>query len=234
MTCEWPVDRGCLPDLPDPGDDTYDAKVAQRNHAENTAIAVLWALSGRQYSCTELTVRPEPRGWQGMCDAAPLIEAYYRNDFRGVTTAQPSPLTVKLEGPVYEIIDVTVDGVVLDEAEYALENDTLFRIGKAWPRNDMSKPAGYPGTWSVTYVKGQPPPEFVGTFVGQLAAEMIGACESGKCKLPRTVISTSRSGVTHVFDPTRMLRAGFTGLPNVDTWLASVNPHGLASTARIR
>jgi hypothetical protein len=48
------------------------------------------------------------------------------------------------------------------------------------------------------------------------------------------VVSTSRSGVTHVFDPTRMLGAGYTGIPEIDTWIASVNPNHLMATARVR
>lgn len=195
MTCEWPVDRSCLPDLPDKEDESYAAQLALRTHSENTAIAVLWALSGRQFSCTELTVRPEPVGWKGMCDDAPLIEAYYRNDWRGITSPSPSPMTVRLAGPVYEITKVTIDGQDLDPSEYRAEGDILYRLGKRWPRNNMSRPMGFPGTWSVTYIQGRPPPSFVGRFVGELAAEMITACiDTKRCKLPRTVVSTSRSG----------------------------------------
>lgn len=234
-TCDWPVDRTCLPELPDESDDDYAVAVELRNHAENTAIAVLWALTGRQFSCSEVTVRPEPSLARGGCDGAMLTEAYFRNDFRGIPPTYFSPMAVKLEGPVHEIVAVHIDGVLVDEAEYRLENDVLYRIGKRWPRNDMTKPLGFPGTWSVTYVRGCPPPAFVARFVGELAAEMIQACRDAKhCKLPRTVISTSRSGVTHVFDPTRMLSAGYTGLPNIDTWIASTNPNRLASTARLR
>lgn len=233
-SCDWPVDRTCFDDLPAENDPTYDAAVAQRNDAENKAIAVLFALTGRQFMCETKIVRPSPGGGGGICDDGPLVDAYYRNDWRGVPGAKASPMTVRLEGPAREIVTVTIDGVDIDPSEYRLEGDVLYRIGKRWPRNDMSKPRGFPGTWSVEYIMGSPPPPFVGGYVGQLAREMINACKNTKCKLPRTVVSTSRSGVTHVFDPTRMLAAGFTGLPDVDTWIAAVNPHNLAQTAKLR
>ena len=241
MSCPWPVDRTCLPELPALSDpptqdeqDAYDAAVAARNDAENKAVSVLWALSGRQFSCEERIVRPEPVAGGGICDEGPLIEAYYRNDWRGVPLAGPSPRSVRLAGPVQSIVTVTIEDTVLDESEYVLEGDLLYRRNGKWPRNDMSRPRGEVGTWSVTYIQGTPPPAFVGGFVGELASEMMMACADQKrCRLPRTVVSTSRSGVSHVFDPTRMLAAGFTGLSGVDTWLASVNPNKLAHTARI-
>lgn len=232
--CDWPVDRGCLPDLPAEDDEDYADKLARRNNAENAAIAVLFALSGRQFMCEEKIARPEPVNWSGICDEAPLIEAYYRNDWRGVSQSKPSPMTVQLDGPVMEILEIRLADEVMDPSEYRVENDILYRLGRRWPRNDMSRPRGFPGTWSVHYIKGRRPPAFVGGYVGELAAEMIAACEGGKCRLPRTVVSTTRSGVTHVFNPIPMLNAGYTGISRIDTWLASVNPHNLASTARIR
>ena len=231
--CEWPVDEVCLPELPEDTDPDYERKLGIRENAVAIATSVIWALSGRQFGCKNIVYRPRPNA-HGICDDAPLIEAYYRNDWRGVPGANSSPMTVKLEGPVQEIVTVTIDGVDIDPDEYVLEGDVLFRIGQAWPPNDMSKPMGFPGTWSIHYIQGTPPPAFVGRFIGQLAAEMATACEGGKCRLPRTVVSTSRSGVTHVFDPTRMLAAGFTGIPEIDTWLAAVNPGNLAATARVR
>ena len=233
MSCEWPVDDNCLPDLPAPDADDYDDKLAARDRAVEIAKSVLWALSGRQFGCKLTTVRPRPHA-RGLCDDAPLIEAYYRNDYRGVPGVAGSPMAVKLAGPVREIVTVTIGDTDLDPSEYVLEGDVLYRVGKAWPPNDMNKPMGFPGTWSVTYSQGTPPPDYVGPFVAQLAAEFVTACEGGKCRLPRTVVSTSRSGVTHVFDPTRMLAAGFTGVPEIDNWLASVNPGNLATAARIR
>lgn len=231
--CDWPVDDTCLPDLPAESDPGYAAAVIARDHAVQVAISVLWALSGRQFGCQTLTIRPEVGG-PTVCDDAPLIDAYYRNDWRGIPQIKTSPMVVHLQGPAQEIVTVTIDGVTVPPSEYVLEGDRLYRVGKRWPYQDMSKPLGFPGTWSITYVKGMPPPRHVGGFVGQLAAEMYQACIGGKCRLPRTVVSTSRSGVTHVFDPTRMLAAGLTGIPQIDSWLAAMNPNNLAQSARLR
>lgn len=236
MPCDWPVNRDCMEPLPAEDDPDYAARLAARNDAENKAVAVLFALSGRQFMCTETITRPQPVRRGGVCDDAPLIDAYYRNDWRGISVSpSPSPRAVVLAGPVQQIVTVTIDGVDIDPSEYVLEGDVLYRRTGKWPTNDMSLPRGEPGTWSVTYLQGTPPPEFVAGFVGELAQEMIIACHDQKrCRLPRTVVSTSRSGVSHVFDPTRMLSAGFTGLSGVDTWLASVNPNKLMHAARVR
>jgi hypothetical protein len=39
--------------------------------------------------------------------------------------------------------------------------------------------------------------------------------------------------VSHVFDPTKMLGSGYTGLPEVDSWLSAVNPHHLLAAPRV-
>lgn len=48
MSCDWPIDRGCLPPLPElpdtPTDEeqaAYDLALAQRNAAENLAVSVM-------------------------------------------------------------------------------------------------------------------------------------------------------------------------------------------------
>lgn len=232
----WPVDRTQLPGLPDPDDDGYDAAVARRNAAEDMAVSVLWALSGRQFGVAETTIRPATN---------PSVFVWQRTYGHWAETpcgcaagccVVAAPRVVHLPGPAQPDTDttpitVTVAGTDLTHTDYSLEGDCLYRAGgKEWPRQDFNRPLGEPGTWSVTYWRGLAPPAVVAPLVGQLAREFLTAIgdDPSECRLPATLTQMTRQGVTHVFDPARILAAGYTGLTEIDRWLAAVNPHRLA------
>lgn len=245
MSCSWPVDRTCLPELPDPGDDPdnpspeYVAALARQSAAEDMAVHVLWALSGRQFGVCETTARPCPQHARGF-GYGPFI----RTLSEGLWIDWPcgcigscsvsGPRVVHLPGPVANIVSATVDGVVLDADQYQLEGDALYRIGGSWPSQDLGRPLGESGTWSVTYGQGVPVPAGAGKLVGQLAREFIAACDDeDTCRLPRTLVATNRRGVSHQFDPSKILAAGYTGLPDADMWLSAVNPNHLAQAPEV-
>lgn len=72
MTCSWPTDRSCLT-VPDDGD---EVGMAQLEAAENLAVQVLWALSGRQYGVCPVIARPCPQGYPypyGYLIGGPLV-----------------------------------------------------------------------------------------------------------------------------------------------------------------
>jgi hypothetical protein len=238
------VDRGCLPALPDEDDPDYDYRLATRNNAEDTAVFVLWSLSGRRFGQCPAVARPCPRPfptWPTWASAPGIfIPVYWGGQWQNYTCSCAGgceitgPRAVHLPGPVAEITTVTIADEVLDPSEYVLEQDVLYRLNADWPKQNLGLPLPEEGTWSVEYLKGQAVPPYVAKMTGQLAAEFIIACDGGgKCRLPRTVVSTSRSGVSHVFDPTKMLGAGYTGLPEADSWLAAVNPHHLVAAPRV-
>jgi hypothetical protein len=81
----------------------------------------------------------------------------------------------------------------------------------------------------VTYNRGIVPPQGVAGLTGNLAKEMLDALDNeGRCRLPRTVTTASRNGVTYrAYDPAAIYANGKTGLPEIDLWLAAVNPHAL-------
>ena len=58
MSCDWPVDRSCLPALPPEDDDGYELALIRRTAAEDLAVNVLWALSGRQFGICPAMARP--------------------------------------------------------------------------------------------------------------------------------------------------------------------------------
>lgn len=83
------------------------------------------------------------------------------------------------------------------------------------------------GETRVTYTHGQPPPEGGLVAAVALARELVRAETGQQCRLPSTVVSVSRQGISQqlVSRATAAL-AGGTGLPEVDTWIRSVNPAG--------
>lgn len=235
--CQWPVDDTCFPDLPAPNDPTYSVALERRESAKSLAVQVLWALSGRRFGVCTYVVRP--------CQQ---LDDTYRFQYQPVTSyvlswegdrwvnwpcgcvgrcKESGPRSVHLPGPAHEIVEVIIGGTVLGPDEYVLEGDVLHRIGNIWPPQDLSYPMGEVNTWSVEYLRGDPVPLGVDRLTGLLAKEFITVCEGGRCRLPSTVVSTTRQGVTHQFDPSRIYAAGKTGLPECDQWLAAVNPYRL-------
>lgn len=250
MSCNWPIDESCLPPLPEEssGDDpVYESAVVSMEAAKSLAVEVLWALSGRQFCLQEAVVRPCPAApVTGVVDRltyTPSYDLYSLFDYgwsligcgcvgRCVSSG---PSMVHLDGPVYAIEEVLIGDEVLDETEYVLEGDVLYRTGAAWwPSQDMTRPAGEPGTWQVTYLWGSEPPPGTAKLAGLLTAEFYAACTGGKCRLPRTVSEVSRQGVTHrVVNPSDIYATGKTGIPEIDLWLSAVNPHRLLSAPSV-
>lgn len=241
MACDWEVDRTCLPVA------ESDPDKIKQQAAEDLAVSVLWALSGRQFGVCPVIARPCPTpciaydtnwfsgpGWYPIWD-----QGNWRNVTCGCTGSNcvaSGPGVVHLAGPVQSVTEVTIGGVVLDESSYSLEGGLLYRAnGGVWPDQNLARPLDEPGTWSVTYEKGIPVPPGVATLAGLLTLEFINACSGGKCRLPRRVQSMTRSGVSYqMVDPTDIYNSGKTGIPEIDIWLAAVNPNRLQQRSRVR
>lgn len=256
MPCDWPIDRTCLPELPTLSDPptpeeqgTYDAALAAQLAAEDLAVEVLWALSGRQFGLCPAKARPCPTRetppWRDWPYGWPYVVMF--DDGRwvnwpcgcGPRCSVSGPRAVHLPGPVApptldDPIVVTVGDVVLTGDDFVLEGDVLYRKGANWPSQDLGKPLGETGTWSVEYLRGYRPPAGTAKFVGTLAAEFLKACSDEECRLPRTVTTASRRGVTYrVYDPAVIYADGKTGIPEIDLWLAAVNPYHLMAAPSV-
>ncbi len=245
MSCTWPVDRTCLP-----VSESEPERIKQE-HAEDLAVSVLWALSGRQFASCPVIVRPCPQPCYGTTYPdliggpgwTPLWDGQNWRNVRcgcGPRCEASGPTIIHLGSakglPVTSVVEVVINGEVMDPSLYKLEGDLLYRRGGVpWPTQDLTRPLDDEGTWSVEYMQGTPPPAGTGTLVALLAKEFLDACGGGKCRLPRRVQTVSRQGVTYnMIDPTDIYRDGLTGLPEVDIWIASVNPNRLQAAPSVR
>jgi hypothetical protein len=204
------------------------------------ATEVLWALSGRRYgTCTE-TVRPCRREPAGRLDARiwvapemwswPRAWSYACGRCSGECGCAATPSIVLWRRPVTAILDVVVDGETLTADAYRLDDHRrLVRTdGEQWPTSqDPDAPDGSPGTWSVSYRWGTPPPTAGVAAVQTLACELTRGQLGLDCALPERVTSVSRQGISYtISDPTSLLDKGRTGIYTVDLFLAAVNPNG--------
>lgn len=261
MAFTWPIDRSAFPPLPTLSDPpttdeqaAYDEALAIQSGAEDMAVQVLWALSGRQYGLRDVVVRPcrsersFGMGSGGLGRGLGFRDEFYgglgsvfwnlfiwdgddwATDSCGCMGGQcrvSGPRMIHLPGPAQTVNSVTINGVVQDPSTYTLEGNKLYRIGHGWPYQDLSRPAGERGTWTVDYQRGIPVPGGVPQLTGQLALEMFNAVKAPtKCRLPRNVVAVTRNGVSYqVYDPTTFYAAGKTGMPEIDLWLMGVNPN---------
>ena len=220
-----------------------------------SAIEFLWNATGNKFGLCETTVRPcadscngsTYEGWSG----APaggiwgwgswgfggwgpyLYNGQWYNwgcGGCGAGGCDSSHMdSVRLPGPVAEVLEVTIGGVVFTDWTY--DNWGLSRTdGFQWPRvQDMSAPLTDANTWGVTYLRGIPVPSGGQLAAGKLACELARfQCGDGTCQLPKRVTSIVREGVTVAFqDDFNMLQGGkagpLTGIWAIDQWIASVN-----------
>jgi hypothetical protein len=236
--------------------DTSDTTLLDESVVVSSEI--LYEASGRQFPglCTS-TVRPNrtdpcrfslqvlPSGYVvGWGDWGWLWYTWDRYYYEGLNGGCKPVSRVKLAGTVQDVIEVRIDGAVVDPLTYRLDeerwlvrtNDGLG-IGDAvrmWPRCQLlDRDDDQPGTFSVTYEYGKVVP-----FAGELAARQM-ACEifkslvGAECSLPTGVTRITRQGLTieRSFlqrDATGIWR---TGLSLVDLFLNSVNPQGIRRRA---
>lgn len=226
---------------------------ADQAWAVQLASFVLWAATGRQYGGCPVTVRP---CWQRK---APLYQTWnvglwgegfwgLRGNVDGGVQLLGGPCActdgcgcrpdqLLLPGAVQSVTSVVVDGTALDPTQYELQGSWLVRAnGLQWPATqDLSLPAGAVGTWSVTYVEGEPVPAVLLDAAGTYACELAKGRTSGSgCLLPRRVQSVTRQGVDIQFvDTADYLEQGLTGVEQVDLVIRMLNPHGLRRPPRV-
>lgn len=244
----WEVDLCC---------DVEDVDPAVIARWQAVATSILWALSGRRWGPCPITVRPcrrscldsAPISFQAGVGTGPWVP-YIGTDgmWRNASLCGCSSdcgcgelCEVQLVGPVYDVVEVNVDGVVLpnDGTAYRVDAPNLLvrTDGECWPDcQDMAAPAGSDGTFTVTYRWGLPLDQAAIAAVSELTCHLLKGCSPGTCgcKVNRNVTKVSRQGFDlEMADPTLLYSEGRTGLPMTDLWLAAVNPYRLTSPSRV-
>lgn len=221
------------------------------------ASETLYALSAKKYSGT-CAQRVRPCGDGGGCEGpwgvwlpsgqwGPGVDfGVYGSWPTGGRPCGCSPLSrVPLAGFATDILEVTIDGVVLDEDEYRLdEHRYLTRMRDAdgdrqwWPGcQDLDRDHTEDGTFSVVYEYGIDPPVAGQMAATELACAIFQTCPGSgggvaaeDCPLPNGVTRIVREGIEIDLDAFK----GFavidgvwrSGLPLVDMFLNTVNPTG--------
>lgn len=240
---EWPVDAAGLPPV------EGEAEVLRLQEAINAAVLILWRLTGAQYALQRLRARPCARvqDWEheytagvGIRPARGMTPVLYGGRWHNLACSgggcqSDGPSSVRLPGPVHEVVAVEVEGDVIDPSSYALEGDRLKRAGGLpWPSQNLQRPLPEPGTWSVVYLRGMAPPAGAGAMVAALAKEIYLSLTGGKgCRLPKQWQSVTRQGVSIQRINRAELLEGGTGLPEVDMWINALNPTGQLAPARV-
>lgn len=217
------------------------------------ASDILYELSGRVFtgSCGPVTIRPfarptdmDTRTWAGLGQAgwpgSGGLGSSYGGDVIGVVShyGRTNPPEVDLGvHPVTEIVQVKIDGEVIPASEYELrDHRKLVRLRLSssavpvarfgWPTSQIPDlPDTEPGTFSITYKFGQPPPA-MGVAAATRLAEYIALPRLGDSKhYPQRVTSMTRNGVSAMtVDVMDVLKAKATGIYEVDLFLLTYNP----------
>jgi hypothetical protein len=219
--------------------------------AGRIAADILWAFSGHRFGVCPLTIRPctqpqrcplarvwsGPYGWTSSV-LQPWIgpDGLWRNGCGGCAgeCGCSKLCTIRLDGPVHQVTQVVTRGAVVPDTAWVVyafdEGVRLVRTdGQCWlDCQDLNQPDDGAGALAVSYLRGTPVPEGGRRAAAILAWEIAQACMNRPCRLPTRVSQVVREGITYSFiDPLSMFKDNRVGLPEVDMWLASVNPHSV-------
>jgi hypothetical protein len=224
--CLWPLDPSCLKDEWE----GFDAPVQER--AQALASATLRRLCAFRVGGCPVTVRPCPPRPTGYMYGPPY-HGYVPQNWAGtwsnctcVGPCRHNPATsVKLPPPVYSVVEVKVDGAVVDDANYWVSDDHLIGLGsQTWPlTQNLDLPSTEPGTFEVTYYDSAPVDGMGAYAAAKLAIQYGRACSGSNCDLPETVTSIARQGVTYEI-PAGSFPNGETGIREVDAYIGLWNP----------
>jgi hypothetical protein len=204
--------------------DALECEASAEAKAAGAAIAseVLFNLTGRRWPGVVTDVVRLRAGCVDRCSSwwwdSSTSLGTWRTGWRPWRIAWCGPGGWKLPGfPVLEVVAVDIDGVVVPQVEYRVEDRRrLVREAGSWPED---------GSMSVEYRwGGRPGPggtAAAAAYACQLAKSMSPNCKD--CRLPRRVTTVTRQGVSAaVLDPMTLAADGLTGLAEVDSWVQAV------------
>jgi len=237
MTCTVPYtpDYGC-----DDSWETLDDALQER--ATALAWGALRTLTGGLVGNCPVLLRPCRRGCGPQSMATPINPVNVRGHWYNAPCGCAGPACscgpvceIMLPGVVAEVLSVWVDGEMLDSSAYRIDNANLLvrQDGGCWPEcQDMAQPWDSADAFTVEYVPGVAPDAAGLWAAGVLASEFAKACQGGKCRLPSSVTSVVRQGVSMSFSE-GMFAGGVTGIREVDAYVFSINPNHLVQPSRV-
>lgn len=236
--CPWPIDEGCL------SDEWDNISPEDRERSVAYASATLTRLTGYRVGGCPVKVRPcAPRCGRGLAYTSGdwMVPTNWNGTWiNGCGHRQCSCETlceVALPPPVGRVDEVKVDGVIVPPTDYEVQDHRLVYVGGGdcpWPATqDLALADTEPDTFSVTYLNTYPVDGLGAHAAGVLAMEFAKMCAgSTKCRLPATVRSVVRQGVS--FDIIAgVFPNGQTGLREVDAYIGLWNPNGLRQEAQV-
>lgn len=236
-----------LPDGVSIGDGPDQIPEAIANDCLQAASTILYRLSGGKWPGVQAdSIRPAVGGCS--CGSG-------RTRSRSIRWVSEFALPCT---PVLTVSAVYLDGELLDEARYRLDDNRFLVFVpesetaelRGWPccQDMLADPLTDDDTWQVDYTWGGLPDTGGVMAAARLALELAYARVPGlfgKCRLPQRVQSVSRQGVTYaMLDDLRLFAEGRTGLMEVDLWLGSltigvkrrrsafIDPHAIAMRGR--
>lgn len=229
--CEWPIDASC-------SQTEWDALSPEiQARSAGLATATLRRLSGYRVGGCPVTVRPCVLGCTDVSlyrariwGPHQLADGSWVNSCGCTTECSCTALCeVRLAAPVGPVTWVMVDGTVVPATDYRVDGDRLVWTGAGdcpWPIcQDMTQDETHPGTFAVRYLQAHAPDSLAAYAAGVLAMEFAKACTGGKCRLPASVTSVSRQGVSYEV-AAGTFPEGTTGIREVDGWIGLWNPDG--------
>lgn len=243
----------CIPDTTDWGcslttEEIANLDPAKKARAERLAWSSLVRLTGQRLSLCPVAVRPCAArflpilGYESGGGVSPAYAPYIADgQWFNACGCTPSGCqcdgrnVIRLPGEVGGPVSVLIDGAFLNPSAYRIDNGNLLvrQDGQAWPiSQNMSAPAGDPGTFVVTYYPGIAPDEELAWAAGRLAIEFYKACSGVDCALPTGVTSIVRQGITMTI-PAGVFDNGLTGIREVDAITGLYNPNRLRTPPRV-
>lgn len=211
---------------------------AQQQQAVALAVEWLWSKSARRYGTRPVLLRPQTRSrgmrpWPGigLQPMSSVISGLSSGWMDGEGTREHDQV-LELPAPVVSVESVEIDGVTVDPDVWRLENNYLVRQdGGIWPRTqNLIAALGQPNTWAVRFTRGFAVTDFGMYATGKLVCYFGKQIAGGKpCELPYNTTNVTRAGVSISRSTGKGQAAQTSPVPEVDQWLAMVNPDQLRS-----
>lgn len=239
--CDWPIDPACFEaEFDELDDETRDRSVA-------FASATLRRLTGYRVGGCPVTVRPCKRScavsavdFSGYSSPTGFYPILWGGTWMNVCShwgdcSCTSLCQLALPIPVGRLDKVMLNGSEVTDDFRIDDGNLLTYTGSAdcpIPAcQDMTKADTEDGTFSVTYLNSYQVDQMGAYAAGVLALEFAKACtKTGKCRLPSSVVSITRQGVSMELDPGTFPN-GTTGIREVDSYIGLWNPKGLTRGA---